>query len=73
MQYKTIERSEPLCRPKPISLSTSTSATRVRGSSVIHTLARGDMNGDRPDAAEKTVPSYIGFHASIPCIEKYGI
>ena len=32
---------------------------------VIHTLAHGDMNGDRPDAAEKTVPSYIGFHASL--------
>ncbi|KAJ3584138.1 hypothetical protein NHX12_014634, partial [Muraenolepis orangiensis] len=61
--YRTIKRGEPPIRPKPTTFSSSTEPQRKR--SIIHALARADMNGDRPDAAEQTIPSYSGFHAGL--------
>ena len=61
--YRTIMRGEPAIRPKPVSYSSSTKPQRKR--SIIHSLARVDINGDRPIAAEQTIPSYNGFHAGL--------
>ncbi|KAJ3580968.1 hypothetical protein NHX12_017231, partial [Muraenolepis orangiensis] len=61
--YRTIKRGEPPIRPKPTTFSSSTEPQRKR--SIIHALAGADMNGDRPDAAEQTIPSYSGFHAGL--------
>lgn len=61
--YRTIKRGEPPIRPKPTMFSSSTEPQHKR--SIIHALARADMNGDRPDAAEQTIPSYSGFHAGL--------
>ncbi|CAB1416359.1 unnamed protein product [Pleuronectes platessa] len=61
--YKTTNRGEPPVRPKPTSYSSSTEPQHKR--SIIHTLARADMNGDRPDPTNQTIPSYNGFHAGL--------
>lgn len=61
--YRTIKRGEPPIRPKPTKFVSSTDPQYKR--SVIHALARTDVNGDRPDAANQTIPSYNGFHASL--------
>jgi hypothetical protein len=61
--YRTIKRGElPVC-PKPPTYSSSTKPQRKR--SIIHSLARVDENGNRPDATEQTIPSYNGFHAGL--------
>ncbi|KAJ3602020.1 hypothetical protein NHX12_029780 [Muraenolepis orangiensis] len=61
--YRTIKRGEPPIRPKPTTFSSSTEPQCKR--SIIHALACADMNGDCPDAAEQTIPSYSGFHAGL--------
>lgn len=61
--YKTIKRGEPPIRPEPATYSTCTKTQQKR--SIIHALARVDTNGNRPGAAEQTIPSYNGFHASL--------
>jgi len=32
---------------------------------IIHALTHADSNGDHPDSAEQTIPSFNGFHASL--------
>ena len=61
--YKTINRGEPPVRPKPATYSSSTAPQQKR--SIIHILARADMNGNQPDPANQTIPSYNGFHAGL--------
>ncbi len=62
--YRTIQRGEPPIRSQSdATLSSSTESQRKR--SIIHALARMDMSGDRPDAAEQTIPSYNGFHVGL--------
>jgi hypothetical protein len=61
--YRTIKRGEPPIRPEPTTFSSSTEHQRKR--SIIHVLARADVNGNRPDAAEQNIPSYNGFHAGL--------
>ena len=68
--YRTIKRGEPPIRPKPTTFSSSTEPQRKR--SIIHALARADMNGDRPDPAEQTIPSYNGFHAGLNMEQRKG-
>lgn len=63
MPYKTIKRGEPPIRPEPTTFSASTEHQQKR--SILHVLARADVNGDRPDAAKQTIPSYNGFHAGL--------
>ena len=31
----------------------------------MHALARADVKGGRPDAAEQNIPSYTGLHAGL--------
>ncbi len=61
--YRTIKRGEPPTRSKPATFSSRTEPQCKR--SIIHALARIDLNGDRTDAAEQTIPSYNGFHAGL--------
>lgn len=61
--YRTIKRGEPPIRPEPAVFSSSTEPQRKRN--IIHTLARLKTNGDRPNVAEQTIPSYNGFHANL--------
>ncbi|CAJ1076504.1 hypothetical protein KUCAC02_009111 [Xyrichtys novacula] len=61
--YRTSKRGEPPICPKPTTFSSSTEPQPKR--SIIHALVRANENGDRPDAAEQTIPSYNGFHASL--------
>ena len=61
--YRTIKHGEPPIRPKPTAFTFSTETQRMRN--IIHALARADMNGNRPAAAEQTISSYGGFHASL--------
>lgn len=61
--YRTIKRGELPIRPKPTTFSSNTEPQRKQ--SIIHALARADMNGGRPDAAEQTIPSYSGFQAGL--------
>ena len=63
MPYRTIQRGEPPIRPKPAMFSSSTETQRKQ--SIIHALAHAGVNGDRPDAAEQTIPLYNGFHAGL--------
>jgi len=60
MQYRTIKRGEPPIHPKSTTFSSSTEHQRKR--SIIHALARADVNGDHPDAAKQTIASNNGFH-----------
>ena len=46
-----------LPRPTPATFSSSTAQ--------VHALARADAKGDRPGAAEQSIPSYNGFHAGL--------
>lgn len=57
--YRTIKHGEPPIRPKPTTFSSGTEPQRKR--SIIH----ADLNGDGPDAAEQTIPSYNGFHSGL--------
>ena len=68
--YRTIKRGEPPIRPKPTTFSSSTEPQRKR--SIIHALARADMNDDLPDPAEQTIPSYNGFHAGLNMEQRKG-
>jgi len=61
--YRTIQSGEPPIRHQPNKLSSNTDYQRKR--SIIHALVRADVNGDHPDVAKQTVPSYNGFHASL--------
>ena len=61
--YRTIKRGKPPIRPKPTTFSSSTEHQRKR--SIIHALARADVNGDHPDAAKQTIPPYNGFHVGL--------
>ena len=49
--------------PSATTFSSSTEPQHKR--SIIHALAHADMNGDHPDAAKQTIPSYNGFHAGL--------
>ena len=61
--YRTIQRGEPPTRPMPATFSSSTELQGKR--SIIHALARADVKGDRPNAAEQSMPFYNGFHAGL--------
>jgi len=61
--YKTVKHGEPPIHPEPAIFSASTEAQQKR--SIIHVLACVNTNGDHPDVAEQTVPSYNSFHAGL--------
>ena len=61
--YRTIQRGEPPTLSKPATFSSSTESQCKR--SIVHALVHADVNGDRPDAAEQTIPSYNGFYAGL--------
>lgn len=63
MQYRTIKRREPPNRTKSTVFSSSTEPQGKR--SIIHSLARAEVSGNRPDAAKHIIPSYNGFHAGL--------
>ena len=58
-KYRTIQRGELPTRPMPTTFSSTTEPQRS------HALARAGVKGDRPDAAEQSIPSYNGFHAGL--------
>ena len=61
MSYRTIQRGEPPTRPMPATFSSSTEPQRKRN--IIHALARADVKGDHPGAAEQSITSW--FYAGL--------
>ncbi len=55
--YKTIKRGELPIIPELTTFSSSTDHQHKR--SILHALARADVNGDRPDAAEQNIPNFL--------------
>ena len=55
--------NEPPIRPRTMPLKDGTKPQQVR--SVIHALARADLNGVRPSPTDQTVPAYSGLQSCI--------